>query len=153
MASRKVTGEGFKSWDLVGYAWKGPVIRSPMTYEPMRAVVAESRSGELHAGVRIGPLPDSFGAERTQASIFLPKGTRDFDQAVHDARGMLREKLVDHARWHAESKQQPGEIADVIVDARSLAIAEGRSDSPAEKYGKSLSLASAAVEHGRKLKP
>jgi hypothetical protein len=152
MATRKVTGEKYASWHLVGYAWKSPVIRSPMTDQPMRAIVGESRSEELHAGVRIGPFPDSFGKERKQTSIFRPEGTQDLGQAIYDARAMLREKLVDHARQYAEYMQQPGEIADVVVDSRSLAIAEGRAESPAAKYGKSPSLASAAIEHGRKLK-
>src|ERR1700753_4360793 len=98
MASRRVKGKEYKSWDLVGYAWKSGVIQSPVTGQPMRAVVAESKSGELYAGVRIGPIPGGFSPEIVQTSTFRPEGSRDLGVAVHDARAILRDQLVGPAQ-------------------------------------------------------
>ena len=59
---------------------------------------------------------------------------------------------IFNAQLYAELMQEKGQIPDVVIDARSLAIVEGRTESPATKYGNVPTLAVGAIEHGRKLK-
>jgi len=56
-------------------------------------------------------------------------------EAISKSNEMLREGLIDHARLAAESVQRPGEIVEVRVDSRALAIAEGKDLGAASKYG------------------
>jgi hypothetical protein len=126
MAGRKVVGYN-SEFTLVKYAWRSQHIESPFNGERMRAVVGKDTDGMYRAGVRT--------AEGNQVhTMFDSRASKNREEATGWARDMLRERLVDHARLAAEAKQKPGEIVPVLIEARALAIAEGR-PSAAEKYG------------------
>ena len=125
---RSVESAGYEGWTLTGYAWRSTPIKSPLSGDAIRAVVGVDERGRYRPGIRINN-------PETIASIFDAKPVSNIAGAVTKSREILRSTLIDHARLAAESTQKSGEIVDVRVDARALAIAEGRSQGAVEKYG------------------
>ena len=124
-AGRRVESAGYEGWTLTGYAWHSKHIVSPLTGATMRAVVGVDEKGRYRPGMRVNAGADI-------ATTFDAKPALDKAQAISESRDMLRDRLIDHARQAAENTQKPGEIVDVRVDARALAIAEGRRRKAAE---------------------
>src|SRR5579864_1057501 len=124
--SRRVELAGHESWTLSNYAWRSGHFSSPVTGDTMRAVVGMDEQGRYRPGVRMNDLGRARKSEATIATTFDVKPVMDKDAAITRAREMLRGELMDHARFAAEVMQKPGEVVDVKVDARALAIAEGR---------------------------
>ncbi len=125
---RRVERAGYESWTLSGYAWRSQHVRSPLTGGSLRAVVGTDEKGRYRPGVR-----ESTSEAVTTA--FDVKPLQDKQTAIAGAREMFRTELIDHARQAAERTQKPGEMVSVQVEARALAIAEGRDGSAAAKYG------------------
>jgi hypothetical protein len=132
---RRVDSAGYEGWTLSNYAWRSGHFSSPVTGDTMRAVVGMDEQGRYRPGVRMNDLGRARKSEATIATTFDVKPVMDKDAAITRAREMLRSELIDHARFAAELMQKPGEVVDVKVDARALAIAEGRYNSAADKYG------------------
>ena len=134
---------GYESWTLRGYAWRGKYFDSPLTGKPMRSVVGMDEQGRYRPGTRI------HGADNAIVTTFDVKRYSGKADAISKSREMLRDTLIDHARWVAEAAQKPGEIVEVRVDARALAIAEGRDSGVASKYGARRDLTEQKASHER----
>jgi hypothetical protein len=124
--SRRVELAGHESWTLKRYAWRSGHFSSPVTGDTMRAVVGMDEQGRYRPGVRMNDLGRAHKSEQMITTKFDVKPVMDKGAAISKAREMLRSDLIDHARFAAEVTQKPGEIAEVRVQARALAIAEGR---------------------------
>jgi hypothetical protein len=127
---RKGELSGHEGWTLGAYAWRSGHLKSPLTGDAMRAVVGVDESGRYRPGIRVN---DTRSADIT--TTFDVKPALNKDDAMSRSRDMLREKLIDHARFAAESIQKPGEIVEVRVDARALAITGASESGAAKKYG------------------
>jgi hypothetical protein len=130
--ARRVELAGYEGWTLGGYAWRSGHVKSPLTGGAMRAVVGMDVQGRYRPGVRT-----TAGAENASevTTAFDVKPAHDKSAAIAKAQEMFRTELIDHARQAAERTQEPGEIVSVQVESRTLAIAEGRENSAATKYG------------------
>jgi len=122
---------GYESWTLRGYAWRGQCLKSPLTGKPMRAVVGMDEQGRYRPGTRM------YQADGEISTVFDVQPHSGKKEAISKSTEMLRERLIDHARFAAEVAQKLGEIVAVRVDARALAIAEGKDQGAASKYGAS----------------
>lgn len=145
MAGRKVEAAGYETFTLREYAWRGRCLNSPLTGETMRGIVGKDEEGRYRPGIRVSDGKDV----RTTFEVEPEKTKKD---AISQSQTMLRRELVDHARWVAERNQKPGEIVEVRVEARALAIAEGRAHSAAVKYGGRPRGKGATQEHEKTLK-
>jgi hypothetical protein len=117
MAGRKVEAAGFESFTLKEYSWRSGCLKSPLTGETMRGVVGKDEQGRYRPGIRV-----SDGKDTTTTFDVAPAKTKK--DAISESRAWLRRELMDHARSAAELTQKPGEIVEVRIDSRSLAIAE-----------------------------
>jgi len=145
MAGRKVEAAGYEPFTLREYAWRGRCLNSPLTGETMRGVVGRDEKGQYRPGIRV-----SDGKEVRTTFEVEPEKTKK--EAISQSQAMLRRELVDHARTVAERNQKSGEIVEVRVEARALAIAEGRDESAAVKYGGRAREKGATQERERTLK-
>jgi hypothetical protein len=110
----------------------------------MRSVVGIDEQGRYRPGTRVYGKDDEI---RTAFDV-KPQSTRE--GAIERSMEMLGHKLVDHARWAAESMQAAGEIVEVRLEPRAFAMAEGRVSGAAAKYGAQRESQEAMQEHGAK---
>jgi hypothetical protein len=144
--SRRVELAGYEGWTLGGYAWRSGHVKSPLTGGAMRAVVGTDVQGRYRPGVRTTAGPESASEVTTAFDV---KPVHDKSAAIVKAQEMFRSELVDHARQAAERTQKPGEIVSVQVESRALAIAEGRDNGAAAKYGANTAIGCDAPSHRR----
>lgn len=82
------------NWHLRGYAWRSPCVKSPLSEENMRAIVAIDTRGRYHPGLRNS---NELGADyKTVYGDFSSYG--DKQKAIDVAKLMLQEAVESHTQ-------------------------------------------------------
>lgn len=106
--------DGFFSFKIAGYPWRGKPVKSPLTERPIRGLVAIDEFGGFHAGVRTGVGGKHKGTEMA----FLEDACSTKEKAIEESRKLVRDELTVDAQCLADkTTAKPGErIVKVEMD-------------------------------------
>lgn len=106
--------DGFFTFKITGYPWRGKPVRSPLTERPVRGLVAIDEYASFRAGIRTGVGGKHKGTE----TAFLEDAYSTKEQAIEESRKLVRDELtVDAERFAEKMTPRPGErIVKVEMD-------------------------------------
>jgi hypothetical protein len=127
MANKRLIGMwAGKDWTLRSYAWRGRCVKSPMSGQNMRAIVAIDDKGKYHPGLRNSEWRGSGREYKTVYQDFTGYG--DKEKAIQEARTMLTDTVESHEQtrshlaeesrecvWNGKAVQVPqGELQGIV---------------------------------------
>jgi hypothetical protein len=123
MSRERITGVwAGPDWTLRKYAWRSPCVKSPLTGQNVRAVVALDDRGSYHPGLRNADSRDSGKEFRTVYQDFT--GYWDRDRAIGEAKKMLSDTMESHAQTRNHLMETPGS-RECVWNGESIRIPQG----------------------------
>jgi hypothetical protein len=118
MTDRRIVGMwAGEDWNLQSYAWRGPCVKSPMSGQNLRAIVAMDDRGKFHPGLRNsewrgGPEYKTVYQDFTSYS--------DKNKAIQEAKTMLSDMVQAHEDTHNYLAGQDQEIERTKTRVNSI---------------------------------